>query len=128
MKKTLLIVIVTIFMSCSGSKKSAEGEQGKEDSNYMPDITQQDIKVSMEYLASDELEGRATGTSGIEKAAVFIENYLKKNGIKPYFETYRDTFNLGDIIGYNIVGMIEGNDPKLKNEFIFSSSLAKEIC
>ena len=105
-------------MSCSGSKKSAEGEQEKEDSNFKPDITQQDIKVSMEYLASDELEGRATGTAGIEKAAVFIENYLKKNGIKPYFETYRDTFNLGDIIGYNIVGMIEGNDPKLKNEFI----------
>ncbi|WP_412561570.1 M28 family metallopeptidase [Winogradskyella sp. MIT101101] len=72
----------------------------------------------MEYLASDELEGRATGSEGIEKAAVFIENYFKKNNIKPYFETYRDTFKLGDIIGYNVVGMIEGNDPKLKDEFI----------
>jgi len=118
MKKTLLILVVAVFMSCSGSKKAAEDEKGKEGSNFRPDITQQDIKVSMEYLASDELEGRATGTVGIEKAAVFIENYFKDNGIKPYFETYRDTFNLGDIVGYNIVGMIEGNDPKLKNEFI----------
>ena len=118
MKKTLLILVVAVLMSCSASKKTAEGEKGKEGENSMPEITQQDIKVSMEYLASDELEGRATGSAGIEKAAIFIENYFEDNGIKPYFETYRDTFNLGDIIGYNIVGMIEGNDPKLKNEFI----------
>ena len=118
MKNTFLILVVSVLMSCSGSKKATQGEKGTTGTNVMPKITQQDIKVSMEYLASDELEGRATGTVGIEKAAAFIENYLKKNGIKPYFETYRDTFNLGDIIGYNIVGMIEGNDPKLKNEFI----------
>ncbi len=74
MKKTLLILVIAVFMSCSGSKKAAEDEKGKDDANFKPDITQQDIKVSMEYLASDELEGRATGTVGIEKAAVFIEN------------------------------------------------------
>jgi hypothetical protein len=118
MKKILLILVVAVLVSCSISKKIAEGENGKEDTNFKPEITQHDIKVSMEYLASDELEGRATGTVGIEKAAVFIENYFKDNGIKPYFETYRDTFNLRNIIGYNIVGMIEGNDPALKDEFI----------
>ena len=111
MKKILFILIVVVLISCSVSKKITEVEKGKEDTNFKPEITQHDIKVSMEYLASDELEGRATGTVGIEKAAVFIENYFKDNGIKPYFETYRDTFNLGNIIGYNIVGMIEGYDP-----------------
>ena len=72
----------------------------------------------MEYLASDELQGRATGSEGIEKAAVYIENYFKSNNIKPYFETYRDTFQLGEITGYNIIGVIEGNDPKLKDEYV----------
>ena len=41
----------------------------------------------MEYFASDELEGRATGSQGIEKAAVYIETFFRDNNIKPYFET-----------------------------------------
>ena len=76
------------------------------------------VESAMTYLASDELEGRNTGTPGIEKAAVYIENVFKESGLKPYFETYRDTFNLKDIVGYNIIGYVEGNDPKLKDEFI----------
>lgn len=81
-------------------------------------IDESHVKTSLEYLASDALEGRNTGSKGIEKAAVFIENIFKENNIKPYFETYRDTFNIKDIIGYNVVGYIEGNDPILKNEFV----------
>ncbi|MFP4847129.1 M28 family metallopeptidase [Winogradskyella sp. PE311] len=126
MKKLLSIFVVLTLFSCSISKKAKDGKPGKdgtEQAKTFSDqkiitITPKDIKASMEYLASDELEGRATGSKGIEKAAVFIENYFKENNIKPYFETYRDTFKLGELIGYNIVGMLEGNDPKLKNEFI----------
>ena len=81
-------------------------------------INQNEVKTSLEYLASDELEGRNTGSVGIEKAAVFIENVFKKNNVRPYFETYRDSFNINDIVGYNVVGYIEGNDPKLKDEFV----------
>ena len=118
MKKRALLVITFVLMSCSASKTVAANEKQKEGTNAMLAITPQAIKVSMDILASDDLEGRATGTEGIEKAAVFIEDYFKGNGIQPYFETYRDTFNIKEIIGYNIVGMIEGNDPKLKDEFI----------
>ncbi len=130
MKKILSILIFVLLIACAVSQKAADGKRGKDGTNSMPEITQQDIKVSMEYLASDELEGRATGSEGIEKAAVFIENYFKANGIKPYFETYRDNFefiNTGGVKqgeeapvvkGFNIVGVIEGNDPKLKNEFV----------
>ena len=76
------------------------------------------LKNIVTYLASDELQGRDTGSVGIEKAAVYIENIFSKNNIKPYFETSRDSFNLKDIVGYNIVGYLEGNDPVLKNEFV----------
>lgn len=69
-------------------------------------------------MASDELEGRATGTLGIEKAAVFIENRFNDYGVRPYFETYRDSFNLNDVVGYNIIGYIEGTDSHLKNEWV----------
>ena len=114
MKKILSICLLALIFACSSSKKSAPNVE----INELPKITEETIKTSMDYLASDELEGRATGTKGIEKAAVFIENYLKANEIKPYFETYRDTFNVVELTGYNIVGVVEGNDPKLKNEYI----------
>ena len=37
------------------------------------------------------LEGRNSGTAGIEKASIYLENLLRGNNIKPYFKTYRDT-------------------------------------
>ncbi|GAA4949097.1 M28 family metallopeptidase [Algibacter agarivorans] len=82
------------------------------------EVSENEVKSSLEYLASDGLEGRNTGSKGIEKAAVFIENIFKENNIKPYFETYRDSFNVKEVIGYNVIGYIEGNDPNLKNEFV----------
>ena len=39
-------------------------------------------------------------------------------GIKPYFETYTDPFESKRYKGVNVVGFIEGNDPKLKHEMV----------
>lgn len=81
-------------------------------------------------MASDELLGREAGSDGIEKAAVYLEKQMKANGVQPYFKTYRDTFEFQDtraakegeipktVKAFNVVGVVEGNDPKLKNEFI----------
>ncbi|WP_179020860.1 M28 family metallopeptidase [Winogradskyella forsetii] len=118
MKKVLVIFLVLSIFSCSLGKKGTDGKPGKDGVNIKPTITAVGIKASMDYLASDVLEGRATGSQGIEDAAIFIESYLKANGIKPYFETYRDSFKVNDLQGYNIVGVVEGNDPELKNEYI----------
>lgn len=130
MKKILSILIIALLMACSVTKKATDGKDGKDGVSASANktetvvntpnfkITEASVKKHMEYLASDELEGRMTGSAGIEKAAVYIEDFFKSNNIKPYFETYRDTFKVKDLIGYNIVGMVEGNDPKLKNEFI----------
>ncbi|WP_179354488.1 M20/M25/M40 family metallo-hydrolase [Winogradskyella vidalii] len=114
MKNIFAVFLMVLVCSCLSNRKTSETKAVIE----KPEITEEAIKTSMEYLASDELEGRATGSEGLEKAAVFIENYLKSNDIKPYFETYRDSFKVNDLDGYNIVGMVEGNDPKLKNEFV----------
>ena len=74
--------------------------------------------ATMNILASDELRGRDTGTEGIEKAALFLEEHLEQYGIRPYFETYRDTLSNSKVAAYNIVGVLEGSDPELKDEFI----------
>ncbi|MDB4303596.1 M28 family peptidase, partial [Desulfosarcina sp.] len=50
--------------------------------------------------------------------ATFIENKFKTFGVKPYFKTYRDNFKVDSLDAFNVVGFIEGNDPKLKDEVI----------
>lgn len=72
-------------------------------------------------LASDEMQGREPGTPGIEKAALFIENYLKTANIKPFFnDSYRDKFLINNTEAYNIVGVISGK--KSKDEYIIVSA------
>ncbi|MEO0525742.1 MAG: M28 family peptidase [Bacteroidota bacterium] len=76
------------------------------------------IKGIMNFLASDELKGRDSGSEGIAKAADFIETIFEQNRIKPYFETYRDTLSNYKKPSYNMVGFVEGSDERLKKEFI----------
>ena len=82
------------------------------------DISAEEMKDNLEYLASDDLMGRKTGTEGIEKAANFITTIFEENGVKPYYDTYRDHFKIGNVDAFNIVGYLEGKDPELKNEFV----------
>jgi len=72
----------------------------------------------MNFLASDDLKGRDSGSEGIEKAAKFIENIFVQNGIKPYFKTFKDTLTNFQKPAYNIVGVLKGTDKKLRNEYI----------
>ncbi|WP_338359106.1 M28 family peptidase [Yeosuana marina] len=109
MKKIIILLCLGLVISC---KSSVENQINK------TEISQSEVKEHIAFLTSDALKGRNTGTPGIETAAQYIENVFIKNRIKPYFETYRDTFNVKDIVGYNVVGFIEGSDPKLKNEFV----------
>lgn len=85
-------------------------------------VKESEVSDFLKYLSSDELEGRETGTKGIEKAAVFLEDFLKKNNVKPYFSTYRDTLTNFKSPAYNIVGVLEGTDPTLKNEYVVLSA------
>ncbi len=105
-------MLATAF-SCKGKKQERESIT----------ITTEEVADIVHYLASDELKGRNTGTDGIDKAAVYIEKQLKSYGVNPYFDMFLDEFKFkaraeDSIKGYNIVGYIEGNDEKLKKEFI----------
>jgi len=115
MKKIIIAVFCLSILSC-GTRKHVDSNQKRHSKQIAVDSAE--VKASLTYLASDALQGRATGSPGIEKAAVYIENVFKTHAIKPYFKTYRDSFNLKPIVGYNIVGYIEGNDPELKKEFV----------
>lgn len=111
MKKLLLsLLLVAGTLTLSAQTKKAGAKEYK--------VDEKSVSQTLKFLSSDDLMGRDTGSEGIEKAAVFLEEIFRKNNVKPYFATYRDTLSNYDKPAFNIVGWIEGADPKLKNEFV----------
>ena len=53
--------------------------------NSNPDITKEEILAHINYFASDELEGRFTGSKGEQLAGEYIEEEFKSYGLKPLF-------------------------------------------
>ena len=81
-------------------------------------VKPQDLRSSVDFLSSDVLKGRETATQGELVAAQFIRSKFIEAGIKPYFNTYFDTFESTRFKGVNVVGFIEGSDPELKDEIV----------
>ena len=94
--KYILSVLSLLFITACGTKQNSSGS--KEDVVEKITITAQDVKTSMEYLASDELKGRATGSEGIEKAAVFIESFFKTFWCSDYPIFKRATLTISNMI------------------------------
>lgn len=62
---------------------------------YAELITPEDLKDNLSILASDALEGRATGTRGQKMAAAFISHHFQELGLKPPVNgSYYQHFNL----------------------------------
>ena len=82
------------------------------------EVEESGVSHILETLSSDAFEGREAGTIGINKAAEFLSEFLRKNNVKPFFKSYNDTLSNFDKPTWNVVGYIEGNDPELKKEFV----------
>ena len=59
-----------------------------------PAVTAEKLKADVEFLASDALEGRQTGSTGAQKAAAFLIEQLQRAGLQPLAATdgYRQPF------------------------------------
>lgn len=83
--------------------------------------TQQERLTRHVYvLTSDSLQGRDAGTIYADKAASYIVQQFEEIGVEPYFEDgfYQHFEKYGTTTYKNIVGIIRGNDPTLKDEYI----------
>ncbi|SHH83917.1 M20/M25/M40 family metallo-hydrolase [Flavobacterium defluvii] len=121
--KKIYFLLPFVFIACkSGTSTVSQKETKPESVEITYKVEESEVSDFLKYLSSDELEGRETGTKGIEKAAVFLEDFFKKNNIKPYFASYRDTLTNFKTPAFNIVGILEGTDPVLKNEYVVLSA------
>lgn len=62
-------LLIFLLNSCAATKQS--------------EVTQQELKGHIEYLSSDKLQGRLTGSEGDSLAALYIKNELTSYGFLP---------------------------------------------
>ena len=82
--------------------------------------TQQERLTRHVYtLAGDSLRGRRAGSDDAAKAAAYIVAQFEEIGIQPFYdEGWYQPFERGSNTYKNVVGVIPGNDPVLKDEYI----------
>lgn len=122
-KTTILSAFLAVALSCKEYNKPASKEiVKKNEQTSISSFNKATIKKHLYTLASDEMEGRATGSPGIEKAAQYIENEFKKIGLSFYdnLTSYRQNFEHNDIKLFNVIGVLEGKSKK--DEYVIVSA------
>jgi Peptidase family M28 len=73
-------------------------------------IQQSDVERVIKTLAADDMQGRATFTPGIEKAAQFIESEYKQTGLQPMAgnNSYRQNFSMTRVTAVKTLVSING--------------------
>lgn len=89
-------------------------------------VSQKQMQKDVEYLASDELEGRDTGSKGEALAAEYVANRFQKLGLEEkgvgnYYQTFRFTPKMNphstseeepkEMTGKNVIGYIDNGAP-----------------
>lgn len=81
MKKIIALSLLSfVFISCSSQKKAAQ-KKPVDESAYLSSISNQSLLTNLTVIASDEMEGRETGSEGQKKAGRYIIDFYKKKGI-----------------------------------------------
>ncbi len=83
MKKLIALwLCALIAVSCSNKKTAVTSQPKKvESSDFFNVISTENLRTNLTVIASDEMEGRDTGTEGQKKAGRYIIDFYKKNGI-----------------------------------------------
>ncbi len=87
-----------------------------------PVFSAERMMATIKYLASDKLKGRGIDSPEIEKSAEYIKSKFEEYGLQPggdngtYYQTWtQDVLNKNNLKLKNIVGIIPGTDPELKD-------------
>lgn len=129
MKKIIGILSISLLIiSCKETKKETNKLIDTAEQQSVVTIDSSTVKKHLYTLASDDMQGRGTGTEGIEKAAKYIENEFQKIGLKTYdtLKDYRQTFTFENkrtgenITSSNIIGVLEGKSKK--DEYVIISA------
>jgi hypothetical protein len=89
MKKTILLITVIFLAACS-PKISNTVDYKSLTADLLNEIKEESLKKNLYTIASDEMQGRETGSTGQKKAGEYMIDFYKKNNIS--FPTGATTF------------------------------------
>jgi len=117
MKYVYLGLFAIGLVSCN-SAQTKQVVSSKTRVDYSNTITAGELKTHLYTFAGDEMQGRMTGTPGLEKAADYLKNYYIKEGIPSplgdnnYFQKIPASY-FGSRVpngSENVVAFIEGSE------------------
>ena len=80
------------------------------------------LRQHVEALCDEELDGRLAGSPGERMAARYLYDALKDAGVLMLTDSLGQDFTIsgekGDIRSQNVVGIVSGSDPLLREEYI----------
>jgi hypothetical protein len=117
MRRTLLSIVFLVLGAVEGRSQSDPTTEA------LRTIDEATLRVHIGFLASDELEGRAAGFPGNEKAVAYLVKLVTQYGLKPAgTDGYRQEFEFENSgarrTASNVIALLEGSDPKLKEEYV----------
>lgn len=81
-------------------------------------LVQENLKKHVYYMAADSLQGRLAGSAEGYQVSQYLKQQYQEMGLVPYFNQFESPFTKREQKMQNIVGVIEGSDSELKNEYI----------
>lgn len=125
MKRLFFTLLSLIVLSCTSYREGSsvhetiKNKHSEKLPTYIEKISEQQMRETLKVISSDEMEGRDTGSEGIQRAAKYIVSQYEKSGIsyppiaQGWFQTVPRSFmenRYGDC--NNIWAFIEGGEKK----------------
>lgn len=73
-----LLVLIIFYTNCTAQKSTTKNNSV---TDYLRAISTESLKTNLTVIASDEMQGRDTGSEGQKKAGRYIIDFYKKHGI-----------------------------------------------
>lgn len=123
MKRLIMVPIIAVLFIINPLQLSAQKKEKK-----IPAIEKKTLELWVNHISSDTMRGRKNGSPEMKIVAGWIAEEFKKAGLKvfPNYDGYLQHYFIkrskDSIPESNVIGYIEGSDPKLKNEYIVISA------
>ncbi len=128
--RSAALLLALASVACDQGADSAEqaAPVGMTEDAALASITADDLRQKVFTLAADSMRGRDTPSPEIEATAIWIASQMEAAGLTPgaadggWIHRYtNDRFEEG-ATAPNVVAVLEGSDPVLKNEYVVYSA------
>jgi len=123
--RSLLCLTLLPIAAIAGEEKFPwNANLNRERKAVLDTVSENSLRANLTFLSSDLLEGRGTPSRGLDLAAEFIASHFRRAGLEPagddqYFQTTTSSARGGEPQKVrNVIGVLRGSDPKLKDTYI----------